>query len=447
MRRTLLVAALVLLWLPLLASRLPGPQASQEVPVQVRLQADLAGRLLRLVDQRPRGLPPGAGPALEAAAGDLLDQGLALQPEATSLVLPRALVAARAGDRPRALALLTRLRASHGTPATRILEQSWQGGPLVDGADEALKAELKGYFFYLALHQTGQSQAARALEVEQSQRAREDLATLTLLFALTAGTLALGVLAWLLLPWIRRPWPAWPDARQVEWRPLEAMLTVAGLQWVALLVGGPLFQTLLVAGVAAVPAGVVVQILVYLAGLALLVHLLPHLAGPQAGWPDILATLGLDRPGPRHLGAGVVGFGMALPAVLTASWLTSNLLGHSPFSSNPALEMILQGSRPEVLALGLVAAVAAPFFEEILFRGVLFASLRPSCRPLGAGLVSAALFSLVHGDTQAILVLGTLGALFSWLYQRTGSLWPPILAHGLWNGGTVAAMALLGAGS
>ncbi len=446
MRRTLLVVTLVLLWFPLLWPHPPAPQDPEDLPVQVRLQVDLAGRLLRLADQQPSGLPRGAGEALEEAATSLLDQGLELHPEAPSVVLRRAVLAARADDRAAALALVDRIQVSRRSPAARILGQSWRGGPTVEGADAALKAELTGYFHYLALIQAGQVEAADALLAEHSERARADLATLTLLTVLTAGTLALGMLAWSGLPWLGRLGPARGNAFQVQWRPLEAMLAGAGLQWLAPVMGSPLFHVLLAAGLPLVPAGLTVQLLVYLVSLTLLARLLPHLASPQAA-SGPLTTLGLGRPSPRHLAAGVAGFWMALPAVLAASWLTSNLLGHSPFSSNPALEMLLQGSPAEVLALGLAAALAAPFFEEVLFRGVLYASLRQTLRPMGAGLVSAALFSLVHGDTQAILALGTLGALFAWLYERTGSLWPAILAHSLWNGGTVAAMVLLRAGT
>ncbi len=442
MRSALLLAALLLLWIPLLWPRSPGPQDLGALPVQARLQADLAGRLLRLVDLHGTRLPPAACAALVEGAAALLDQGLEQQPAAPYLLVRRALVAARAKDRPEALRLLGRVEAIARTPVARILEQSWRGGPAVAGADAAIQAELAGYYRYLALVQAGEAEAARTLQAEEYARARADLGTLSMLGALTAGSLVLGVIAWLLLPWLSPRWAGQAAASQVRWNPLAVLLAVAGLQWLAILVGGPVFGILGAAGLTLVAAGVTVQILVYAASLALLVRLLPNLTLLETplGAP---ATVGLDRPGWRHLEAGVAGFCMATPAVLVASWLTSALLGHSPFSSNPALEVILRASRPELVAVGLMAAVAAPFFEEILFRGVLFASLRRVLRPVGAGLASAALFSLLHGDSQAILVLGTLGALFSWLYERTGSLWPAILAHGLWNGSTVAAMALI----
>ena len=93
--------------------------------------------------------------------------------------------------------------------------------------------------------------------------------------------------------------------------------------------------------------------------------------------------------------------------------------------------------------MGILTVLAAPFFEEVLFRGVLFAGLRDSLGPWTAGLASSMLFALLHSDPQALLVLTVLGGIFAALYHKTGSLWPAILAHSLWNGATVAAMVLL----
>jgi membrane protease YdiL (CAAX protease family) len=93
--------------------------------------------------------------------------------------------------------------------------------------------------------------------------------------------------------------------------------------------------------------------------------------------------------------------------------------------------------------MGILTVLAAPFFEEVLFRGVLFAGLRDSLGPWTAGLASSMLFALLHSDPQALLVLTALGGIFAALYHKTGSLWPAILAHSLWNGATVAAMVVL----
>jgi hypothetical protein len=92
-----------------------------------------------------------------------------------------------------------------------------------------------------------------------------------------------------------------------------------------------------------------------------------------------------------------------------------------------------------VLVLG---SVTAPFAEELFFRGVLFGLLRRRQPLLVAYLVSGALFAAAHlvparmnAAQMAGLAIGIffLGSLLAWTYQRTGSLYPGMLAHALNN--------------
>lgn len=70
----------------------------------------------------------------------------------------------------------------------------------------------------------------------------------------------------------------------------------------------------------------------------------------------------------------------------------------------------------------VLVALMAACGEEPLFRGVL--------QPLIGLLPTAALFGLLHATSAAHVVLaGVLGLLLGWMYQWSGSLWPPIAAH------------------
>lgn len=81
--------------------------------------------------------------------------------------------------------------------------------------------------------------------------------------------------------------------------------------------------------------------------------------------------------------------------------------------------------------------IMAPLGEEIFFRGFVFAGL---LRPLGlraAMVLSGLLFGAFHVtglDTLGLVVpFGVVGMLFAWVYYRTGSLWPTIATHLLFN--------------
>ena len=59
---------------------------------------------------------------------------------------------------------------------------------------------------------------------------------------------------------------------------------------------------------------------------------------------------------------------------------------------------ISSGPRPSLTAISLVEYVIfAPCFEELAFRGLLFAILRRKFRFLPAALISAGIFGVAHG--------------------------------------------------
>lgn len=91
----------------------------------------------------------------------------------------------------------------------------------------------------------------------------------------------------------------------------------------------------------------------------------------------------------------------------------------------------------------VMVVVLAPVVEEPLFRGAIFGSLYRRSR-WAAYAVSAALFSLYHvwqyaaayGDVKTLLyAAGYLPAALAlaYCYERTGSLWTPILFHAAVN--------------
>jgi uncharacterized protein len=94
-------------------------------------------------------------------------------------------------------------------------------------------------------------------------------------------------------------------------------------------------------------------------------------------------------------------------------------------------------------AVGILSAVvAAPFFEEIVFRGLLFATFRRRYGVLFSALASATIFAVAHGYGWVGLasVLWS-GVLWAWSYERTRSLLPGMLAHGAVN--LLASLSLM----
>jgi ABC-2 type transport system permease protein len=77
-------------------------------------------------------------------------------------------------------------------------------------------------------------------------------------------------------------------------------------------------------------------------------------------------------------------------------------------------------------------AIAAPVFEEFLFRGLIFGGLRRSMGLPAAALASAAIFGLVH-PAAAVIPVAAMGLCAALVYERTGALMAPMLVHALYN--------------
>jgi membrane protease YdiL (CAAX protease family) len=94
------------------------------------------------------------------------------------------------------------------------------------------------------------------------------------------------------------------------------------------------------------------------------------------------------------------------------------------------------------VALLIAAGVLAPIVEELFFRGFLFGLYRRRKPLWQAYLISAVLFTLLHNDPSRMNVsqmaglsigIVMLALMLAWVYQRTGSLYPGIVAHAINN--------------
>ncbi|MCM8812235.1 MAG: CPBP family intramembrane metalloprotease [Candidatus Omnitrophica bacterium] len=87
------------------------------------------------------------------------------------------------------------------------------------------------------------------------------------------------------------------------------------------------------------------------------------------------------------------------------------------------------------VAAGMAANVLmAPFFEEFIFRGLLFGTLRRRFSWVPTAIISAGVFSILHG--YGILGFSTVflsGVVWAWTYEKSGSLLPGMFAHAVNN--------------
>tara|TARA_B110000008_G_C16922252_1_gene545234 strand:- start:47 stop:946 length:900 start_codon:yes stop_codon:yes gene_type:complete len=90
-------------------------------------------------------------------------------------------------------------------------------------------------------------------------------------------------------------------------------------------------------------------------------------------------------------------------------------------------------------------AIAAPIVEELFFRGYLLDKLRNNFSDLISVLTTSIFFGLIHWSPYADYLLGSSdfsrvpttlfgGFLYGFLRIKTGSIWPSIICHSIWNG-------------
>lgn len=107
------------------------------------------------------------------------------------------------------------------------------------------------------------------------------------------------------------------------------------------------------------------------------------------------------------------------------------------------LASLYQDLRSGGIASLITLAVVAPLTEEFLFRGVFLRSFLARYSAIKAILCSAILFSLFHLSPYQYFSGFITGIVFGWLFLRTRSLWPCIIAHALYNSQDFIVAALL----
>lgn len=88
----------------------------------------------------------------------------------------------------------------------------------------------------------------------------------------------------------------------------------------------------------------------------------------------------------------------------------------------------------------IMACVAAPLVEELLFRGYMYGAVKQATNPIFAAVVIGALFSVVHGNLPALLPLWGFSILLCLAYEWTRCLWVPIGMHAFFNAANIVFM-------
>lgn len=89
-----------------------------------------------------------------------------------------------------------------------------------------------------------------------------------------------------------------------------------------------------------------------------------------------------------------------------------------------------------MLLLLFTGAVLGPIGEELVFRGVIQSALEKHGSWV-ALIGSSLLFAAIHGPSVIFVVAFVMGFFFGAVYRLSGSIWPAITLHIVYNGLTL----------
>lgn len=220
-----------------------------------------------------------------------------------------------------------------------------------------------------------------------------------------------------------------------SWGVVDAVVAAVGAFVVALLVA-VLLQTV---GLLGTGIGLVIAATV------------PWLA--MAGWP-LWATsrfgngpvldLGM-RLTTSDVGIGIAAGVAALVLGTIAAYLTRLVAGDfESAAGEAALEAASNGGRWPLIVFAVLVVVGAPFVEELLFRGLLWAGLRRrGWGALATGVTTTVVFALFHFEITRLAVLLVIGGVLAFVRYRTEGLGACMTAHAVNNiPGAIAIVAL-----
>lgn len=170
-------------------------------------------------------------------------------------------------------------------------------------------------------------------------------------------------------------------------------------------------------------------------------------AVPIMGHRFTLSSLGINKDGlGKRFLWGFCGSLAMIPILLVAVAIVAALSRILPGNAHPVGQEALDATGPQAIALLLFAAVVAPIWEEIMFRGLLFPALSIITKnPIWGALISSFAFAAIHPQGPAgIPLLMSLALAMCFISYQTKSLIPNIVMHALNNGGALLAVMLLG---
>jgi membrane protease YdiL (CAAX protease family) len=154
----------------------------------------------------------------------------------------------------------------------------------------------------------------------------------------------------------------------------------------------------------------------------------------QVTWTEFLGLKGPNLWRAMILGLAVTI--VALPVILLLNEFFRIVITrfHGTPDTQPTMQVLeLSVSLGQRIVFGITAMLLAPVVEEVLFRGILYRTIKQYGYPRLALLGTSLLFGAIHLNWMTLFPLAGLAVILALLYDRANNLMAPIVAHSLFN--------------
>ena len=140
---------------------------------------------------------------------------------------------------------------------------------------------------------------------------------------------------------------------------------------------------------------------------------------------------------------GAITVMVAYPLMIGIAMLQEAFLG-SEEQLQKVVKTLLETEDAKLkIVLVSTATIVAPLVEEIIFRGYLYPVIKRYSSRTFAAITISLLFAVVHANLPGMMPLFILALMLTLVYEMTGCLWVPMVAHALFNAIQVFLMLYL----
>ena len=115
--------------------------------------------------------------------------------------------------------------------------------------------------------------------------------------------------------------------------------------------------------------------------------------------------------------------------VVNTSWTAAGFTKWADAPRENDIAVVQASSTVTIIALSIVVAMLTPIAVEVFSRGLVFAWMRRNLDFTLSAIASSIVFGVIHVEVVKYGQAVVFGIVAAYLYDRSSSLWPPIVLH------------------